>query len=313
MAATTTPILETSGFAASVLDALASHICVVDRNGTIIAVNRAWTKFAIENPPLSRRTGVGSHYLEVCLGATGPGSEEAAPFAEGLMRVLSGKTNYFELEYPCHAPGESRWFVASVTPLPVALGGAVIAHTTITERKILELELIHMASTDSLTGLNNRRRFLASAGLEVERALRFALPTTVMMIDLDHFKAINDVCGHGIGDETLRRVANLWRTSLRQIDSIGRLGGEEFAVLLPGTDEAAAGGVAEKLRAALETMPIVDGERTFQVTASFGVAEVHVGDAGLDASLKRADLALYAAKDAGRNHVTRFGELPIAA
>lgn len=222
MVAMTAPILETRGFAASVLDALAAHICVVDRDGWVIAVNRAWMKFAQDNPPLSGRTGVGAHYVEICRAASGPGSEEAASFVEGLMRVLKGEANYFELEYACHAPGESRWFVASATPLPAALGGAVIAHTTVTDRKILELELLHMARTDSLTGLNNRRHFLTTAGLEVERALRFALPATMVMIDLDHFKAVNDTHGHAAGDETLRRVAKLCRASLRRIDSVGR-------------------------------------------------------------------------------------------
>jgi len=111
---------DTRGFAGAVLDALTSHICVLDASGVITLVNEAWRHFALENTSAPTRTGVGSHYLEVCRSATGPGSEEAAAFADGVRAVLEGRSELFQLEYPCHSPTENRWFVGRVTPLSTA-------------------------------------------------------------------------------------------------------------------------------------------------------------------------------------------------
>ncbi|MBA3448079.1 MAG: PAS domain-containing protein [Pseudaminobacter sp.] len=112
-----TPILETKGFAAAVIDSLLSQLCVVDRDGVIIAVNRAWLSFKRENSSGPLRSDVGTHYLKVCRNASGLGSEEGMPFAAGLRSVLSGKAELFEMEYPCHSPTENRWFLGRVTPL----------------------------------------------------------------------------------------------------------------------------------------------------------------------------------------------------
>ncbi|UVK38750.1 PAS domain-containing protein [Mesorhizobium sp. AR10] len=152
-----TPILEAKGFAAAVIDALASHICVITQDGVIVTVNRAWQIFAVENPPVSNRSGIGSHYLKICREASGAGSEEAGKFALGVQAVLEGKTDLFQMEYPCHSPKENRWFLGRVTPLKAEQRGAVISHMTITDRKLLEFELVRLAATDPLTGGPNRR------------------------------------------------------------------------------------------------------------------------------------------------------------
>lgn len=305
-----TPIPDEKGFAAAVIDALASHICVIDEDSVIVTVNRAWRHFAVENPPVSTRVGVGANYLEVCRNASGPGSEGARKFALGIKWILEGKTELFEMEYPCHSPTENRWFLGSVTPLKNDRRGAVISHMTITDRKLLELELARLAATDALTGLPNRRFFLKTANMEVERVSRFGAAASVVMIDIDHFKAVNDTYGHSVGDDALRCFAQACRKPLRQIDALARIGGEEFAVILPGTNETGAVKVAEKLRRAVAEAPVKSGRNKFNITASFGVAEIRATDRGVDECLGRADAALYAAKRAGRNRVTGFAALP---
>jgi diguanylate cyclase (GGDEF)-like protein len=309
----TTQMLEAKGFATAVIDALSSHICVIDKNSVIVTVNRAWRNFTIENPPVSNRAGVGAHYLKVCRNASGPGSEDARKFALGVESVLEGKTELFQMEYPCHSPTQNRWFLGDVTPLRNGQWGAVISHMTITDRKLMELELVRLAATDSLTGLPNRRYFMEAASLEVERVSRFGNAAAVMMIDLDHFKAVNDTYGHAVGDEALRCLTQVCKKPLRQIDIFARIGGEEFVIMLPGTNEAGAVSVAEKLRRALCKTSVKSGQLRFRITASFGVAQARAGDKGVGECLDRADAALYAAKREGRNCVVSFAAMPCEA
>jgi diguanylate cyclase (GGDEF)-like protein len=301
-----TPILESKGFAAAVIDALASHLCVVDREGVIIAVNRAWTKFRRENSAGPLHSDVGIHYLRICRSAAGPGSEEGEPFAVGVQSVLGGKTELFEMEYPCHSPTQNRWFLGRVTPLRTEQGGAVISHLNITDRKLMELELARLAATDPLTGLPNRRFFQQTANLELERVRRFGGVASLIMLDVDHFKAVNDSYGHALGDEALRCVTRACKQSLRKMDVFARHGGEEFVILLPATHEKAACSVAEKLRRAIAEMPVSDGQNNITLTASFGVAQLRASDQGIDPGLARADIALYAAKHSGRNCIKSF-------
>jgi diguanylate cyclase (GGDEF)-like protein len=298
------------GFAVAVLDALSSNICVIDKDGVIVAVNRAWTDFIVENAPVSDRAGIGSHYLDICRSASGHGAEDADKFALGIQSVLDGNAKLFQMEYPCHSPTQNRWFLGRVTPLNIEQGGAVISHMTITDRKLLEFKLVKLATTDSLTGLPNRRYFLKAASLEIERVKRFGSAASIVAIDLDHFKAVNDVHGHAAGDEALRCLARVCTQHLRQIDVLARIGGEEFVVLLPGTNENGAVSVAEKLRHAVGQTPLKNGATQFNITASFGVSEVRAHDKRIDECLGRADSALYAAKRAGRNRVLSFAVIP---
>jgi len=277
----------------------------VQSDGKIVAVNRAWATFGAENAGSPGRSGVGAYYLDVCGSASGLGSEEAAPFAVGLRAVLEAKTELFEMEYPCHSPTENRWFLGRVTPLKAGHGGAVISHLNITDRKVIEIALEELASTDPLTGLPNRRFFLEAGKQEFERVRRFAVPASVVMIDLDHFKAVNDTYGHAAGDEALRRASQACRSALRPFDVLARFGGEEFVAVLPGTNEETAAIAAERLRVVVRDTTMKTDHHQFNITASFGVTEISPHDLKFDDCLSRADAALYRAKHAGRNCVEK--------
>jgi diguanylate cyclase (GGDEF)-like protein len=149
----------------------------------------------------------------------------------------------------------------------------------------------------------NRRRFIEALDAEIERARRFGSALTIVLADLDNFKRVNDEFGHHGGDVVLRAFADLIRTHVRDVDVSGRIGGEEFAILLPDTDAAGAARVAERMRSSLAdvAIPLSDGA-AIHVASSFGVAELRAGQAG-EELLRAADAALYRAKDEGKNRV----------
>jgi two-component system cell cycle response regulator len=163
---------------------------------------------------------------------------------------------------------------------------------------------IEMAITDALTGLYNRRYMESHVGTLVEQATSRGKPLTVLILDIDYFKAINDGWGHDAGDDVLREFALRIRKSIRGIDLACRYGGEEFVVVMPETDMAVATVVAERLRRriATEAFPIQQGARNIDVTISIGIAALGPGD-NPAAVIKRADQALYRAKRDGRNRV----------
>ncbi|MFW1676809.1 diguanylate cyclase [Pontibacter sp. JAM-7] len=173
-------------------------------------------------------------------------------------------------------------------------------------RRKAESKLIEMATTDPLTGILNRRAFSDQAEKEVSRAFRYQRSLAVILLDLDHFKRINDTYGHLYGDKVLICTAELINTCLRSIDSHSRHGGEEFLVLLPETSEEEAVVLAERLRKALETLELEAETGTVRITASFGVACWEPGEHNLQQAINRADKALYQAKDQGRNRVVVY-------
>lgn len=161
------------------------------------------------------------------------------------------------------------------------------------------------ARVDTLTGVATRRAFTEYAEAEVQRALRYALPLSLIIIDLDHFKTINDTYGHVAGDSVLVNFAQTVAQEIREVDLIARLGGEEFVVLLPNTDIIEAMAVAERMRLALANGSLQLQGRRVMYTASFGVAEFVPTELSLISFLARADAALYRAKRQGRNRVER--------
>jgi diguanylate cyclase (GGDEF)-like protein len=166
-----------------------------------------------------------------------------------------------------------------------------------------QAEYEKLATTDFLTGICNNRSFNQISQNEVNRAARTHTALSVIMMDIDEFKTINDTYGHATGDVVLKAIAELGRNNLRGIDTIGRLGGEEFGILLPHTDLAGANTIAGHLRAAVEDAEIASQFGIIKITASFGVAQMRATDGGIEDVLVRADAKLYEAKRAGRNCV----------
>lgn len=177
----------------------------------------------------------------------------------------------------------------------------VSERTAALEKSMKHAELL--AQTDSLTGVLNRRAFFEFGEKEFDRAKRYQTPAAVVMIDLDMFKQINDNYGHGTGDIVLVAAINSLKTMTRTVDLFGRIGGEEFIILLPQTTLLDATELTERLRATLEEMAIRVDEQTIKVTASFGIAAIDVMSESLADAMKRADDALYRAKAGGRNCV----------
>lgn len=165
------------------------------------------------------------------------------------------------------------------------------------------------AKTDQLTGINNRRAFLEHSEQLVRYCQRHELPLAALVMDLDHFKAINDTLGHLAGDTVLRHVGEIIGTTLRRSDVCGRIGGEEFAAVLPHTSEDGALGIAEKLRKTIADMSIDCAGQRLKITVSIGVA---AGAYNLAALLAHADKAMYRAKAQGRNQVVRYEEAFVA-
>lgn len=200
--------------------------------------------------------------------------------------------------------GEERWVALSLAcdrqdGVVSRIHGAV---ADITERRLAELRLQELAATDQLTGLANRRRFFEWLEEEVQRAERFGRPLCAAMVDVDHFKNVNDTYGHGVGDLVLAAVGRILREGLRAVDLVARVGGEEFAILLPETDAEVAVRILDRIRKAVAAQEMVTDEASLSVTVSCGVAARQTGELG-DALLFRADAALYTAKAAGRNQV----------
>jgi len=164
-------------------------------------------------------------------------------------------------------------------------------------------ELHEIATTDYLTGIANRRQFLARTEMELERSRRYGHKLSLLMIDIDHFKSINDNFGHPTGDRAIIAIGRHCATACRRSDLAARLGGEEFAILLPSTGMNEAQIVAERLRAGTEALQVQREGQAVPLKLSIGIACLEAEDTGPDTLLARADQALYAAKNAGRDCV----------
>ncbi|MDY6838001.1 MAG: diguanylate cyclase [Thermodesulfobacteriota bacterium] len=179
--------------------------------------------------------------------------------------------------------------------------------------RILDLErrILQLASTDTLTGALNRRVFIERMETEIYRAGRQSTPFSLLMVDIDHFKEINDRFGHQAGDLVLERFVKRLSESVRPYDFLGRYGGEEFVLGLAGADVVQATTIAERMRKGIEEMNIglADGQESIHITASFGVASVQLGsEETVDSLTWRADEAMYRAKAGGRNRVCAASE-----
>ena len=185
-----------------------------------------------------------------------------------------------------------------------AFAGVEGIYRDVTQRKNLERELQRLATTDMLTGMANRRSFLEVAEAAFQRAREGHAPLTLLMLDLDHFKTINDRFGHLEGDRVLAAFAQATRHQLRASDTVGRLGGEEFGLLLPHTTTAEGADIATRILEAIRALELSDSNgQPYRITTSMGLGTLSPGDRSLHDLLDRADQALYLAKHRGRNQL----------
>lgn len=202
---------------------------------------------------------------------------------------------------------DGRWYLFSEQVMNQ--GDLLVQAKDITRQKLLENQLHKMALTDPLTGIANRRCFVDSVESELSRCRREQQGVSFLLLDLDHFKKINDTYGHQGGDQALKSVSETIRQTLRQYDIFGRIGGEEFAVFLGNTDLTTAVDIAERLRQAIEKQVIVFDQVSFQVTTSVGLTSLP-SSVEFEQLYLHADEALYRAKQAGRNRVVTYGPDP---
>ena len=268
-------------------------MAVVDMNGAWLQVNAA----------LCRITGYPESDLKATTLEAITHPEDVGLDADDLQQLLAGRIRSYQVEKRYrHAWGHYVWMSITVSVVRDAQGDALHMITQvqdISERKERGRQLEYLVDHDSLTGLYNRRWFERELAREVERAKRYETPAAVLLIDLDHFKDINDSLGHQAGDDLLKGVAGLLKQRVRRADVLARLGGDEFALLLPQTPAAHAEIVADEIVKTLSRRMAVSAEQSVVVTASVGVA---LSDSLTDTELLAyADLAMYEAKRAGRN------------
>jgi diguanylate cyclase (GGDEF)-like protein/PAS domain S-box-containing protein len=247
------------------------------------------------------------------------GSSETLPEtrAEHWQTILSGKEWHGEMVNR-RKNGESYWVAVSISPI-IDSNGIITHFVSInedittrkeTEEKIKRLNagLEQLAMTDYLTSLYNRRYFMQRGTEEFKRAKRNKQPLALLMLDIDQFKKVNDTYGHEAGDMALQQVASVLKSSLREIDILGRMGGEEFAVLLPNTPLHEAGVLAERVQQIMAntSFELPGASLNINITISIGVAVMTDEMSVIDDILRNADAALYHAKNSGRNRVIKY-------
>lgn len=270
---------------------------VLAPDGTLTQINRAGLDM-IEAE--SEQQVIGARVVDLVV------PEHRAAFNALGERVGRGETGSLEFEI-IGLKGRRRWLDTHAVPMRDADGqvtGLLGVTRDITERKQAQQELERLSQVDALTGLANRRHFMVLAEQELARAIRYGGALSMFMMDIDHFKVVNDTYGHQTGDLVLQQLGNVCREALREIDSVGRIGGEEFAVILPQTDAAQALEVAERLRQAVaDTGLALEHGLPLHFTLSIGVTTLTGSGANIDMLLGQADSALYEAKRTGRNRV----------
>jgi diguanylate cyclase (GGDEF)-like protein/PAS domain S-box-containing protein len=280
-----TPIARTT-----LVDNMRDGLIVLDNAGQIVDVNPAFRK--IISLPENRLIGVP---------------------VDNVLRIwkdlsINPEADEWTCEVALSPDGQQVFYdmrvirIRDLGNLPI---GRLITLHDITERKQLLATVEKLATTDSLTGLYNRRYFMEMAEKEMERSLRYGHSVAILMIDLDHFKSVNDLHGHGVGDQVLLGFSHELLDSLRRMDLLARYGGEEFIILLPETTLMDARGLAERLCNKMAQKTLVTAVGPISITISIGVAGMVVEDpVPLAVLIEKADNALYDAKNKGRNRIS---------
>jgi diguanylate cyclase (GGDEF)-like protein/PAS domain S-box-containing protein len=277
-------------------DTVPDLVAIIDANHVIQRINKTMAAKIGVHP----RDAIGMRCYELCHGTDHP--FHSCPLVQSLS---DGREHAIEFS----DPRLRGTFFVTVTPLQSGnhqVSRFVHVARDVTERKTLEEELHKLATTDSLTNVWNRRYFIQLAERELDRMRRYKGCSALMMIDLDHFKTVNDTHGHDVGDEALRKIAEMCKTTLRYVDIFARYGGEEFVALLPETGLDQARVVAERLRGMVAGHSTTGVNPPLFITLSIGITLAGPDSGGIYTLLKEADMALYEAKKKGRNRVEVF-------
>ena len=285
-------------YAEVVREVSAFGIYLLDRDGVI----RSWNRGAINITGFSEAQVLGQPFAMLFSEA-----DQRAGLPQRTLQFARSSRHHRDEQARCRREGEPLTALCTLDAIRLhsgELASFVEVFTDISEVKRREAALYQRATRDPLTGLFNRGHFTEMATQEIERARRFAEPLSVALLDLDHFKRVNDTYGHEAGDLTLKTFASICQAEVRKIDLIGRIGGEEFALLLPRANKEPAFDILQRMRHKVMQTPMTasNGE-SFNVTVSAGLACLRRETIDLAELLRNADAALYKAKREGRNRV----------
>lgn len=278
----------------TLMENMVEGVIVIDQEDRIVEVNRAALKISNHSDPST---------------AVGKPVEIVFDFWKEILGSTT-KCQTFNVDASLERDGHLFYYDIHITSLcpeyqdPV---GRLITLHDITERVLMMQELQKIAHLDPLLGLYNRRHFYELASREFDRALRYHHPLSILVLDLDHFKQVNDYHGHLIGDQALMGFSNILVQTLRSADVVARFGGDEFVVLLPETDTTHANLMAERLRSNLKEKPIDSDAGLLHLTFSGGISSLGEHEESIENLIERADRALYISKTVGRDRVTVMG------
>jgi diguanylate cyclase (GGDEF)-like protein len=288
----------------AVLDALPSPTLLLDAEGTVLLANSAWSSAADSLGDERIDAGVGGNYFAMARRLSN--EPRSLTRLEWLYELSRGEREMVAFDYALHNPRGTRWYHLQASRVDQA-GQIVVTHTDVTARVRAQETSSWQARHDHLTELPNRAHLHELIATELQRPGR--RPVTVLFLDVDGFKGVNDSLGHDVGDDLLRQLAARLIGRTRAEDTVGRLGGDEFVVLCRDCDEVGAEALAQRCQSTFDE-PFELGGRSFRLSASIGIATAPGGAdvAGVRSTdlVRNADLAMYAAKAAGRNRIRTF-------
>ncbi|MDD2920135.1 diguanylate cyclase [Rhodoferax sp.] len=286
-------------FQQAVFDSISAQIAVLDQTGTIVQTNAAWSDYASR---FHFEKSVGRNYLTLLADqfVMAPATVEAV--AAGMAQIVAGETLFFHHLEPIQCQCHECWFTLKITPVHDAARRLVVTHEDVSVLKQAELASLALANVDALTGAFSRHHFLKLAEQELMRSVRYALPLVALMLDLDHFKQINDSYGHSAGDAVLKGFVQTVKSVLRESDVIGRIGGEEFAVLLPNTTQQGGVALAHRILESVRSSSVDICGLRIPYTVSVG-AGCLTNQKSFAELLGQCDTALYRAKHGGRDRL----------
>ncbi|WP_347989520.1 diguanylate cyclase [Methylomonas sp. AM2-LC] len=283
----------------TILDNLFTYVALLDSNGVVEEINKA----TLERTGYRREEIIGQYFCDAPL--WNYNDEVRSQLIAAINAAKLGKSSRYDVVVKLNdelVPIDFQ--ISPVLDNSGQIIGLLPTAVDITERKFLEEELKRQAHLDYLTELPNRRRFMEQCKVELSRSQRYDLTLSILMLDIDKFKSINDIYGHQAGDLVLKKLALIFQKVLRNIDIAGRMGGEEFAIILPETDIEEALLIAERLREIIcATEVCLANGLNIDFTVSIGIATLVDNNTNIEILVNEADKALYRAKQAGRNKV----------